>query len=176
VDKAFIRRYSGLLAGEIACLRGRTVFYEFAESYAPELLAGAMEELWVPIMDDDLTQPPPSYNERCWPVSESYAPELLAGAMEELWVPIMDDDLTQPPPSYNERCWPVSGRAYYLVSGETSPLYGLTNPAHSAAERRFDRISIRGAEADIKAAGRKINGVWVDALVQLLHSRESTTV
>ena len=117
-------------------MRGRTVFYEFAESYAPEL---------------------------------------LAGAMEELWVPIMDDDLTQPPPSYKERCWPVSGRAYFLVSGETSPLYGLTNPAHSAAERRFYHISIRGAEADIKATGRKINGVWVDALVQLLHSRGRLT-
>ena len=43
-----IRRYSGL-AGEIACLHCRTVFYEFAESYAPELLAGATENLWAPI-------------------------------------------------------------------------------------------------------------------------------
>ena len=50
----------------------------------------------------------------------------------------MDDDTTQPPPSYN-----VAGlfRAYYLASGESSPLYGFTNPAHSAAERRSDRIS-----------------------------------
>jgi hypothetical protein len=39
-----IRRYSGL-AGELACLRGRTVFCEFAERFAPdELLAGAMED------------------------------------------------------------------------------------------------------------------------------------
>ncbi len=30
-------------------------------------------------------------------------------------------------------------------------------------------------EADIKAAGRKINGVRVDALVQLLHSRGRLT-
>jgi hypothetical protein len=75
--------------------------------------------------------------------------------------------MTQSPPSYN-----VAGlfRAYYLASGESSPLYGFTNPAYSAAERRSDRISIRGAEADIKAAGRNINGVRVDALVQLLHS------
>jgi hypothetical protein len=71
----------------------------------------------------------------------------------------MDDETTQPPPSYN-----VAGlfRAYYLASGESSPLYGFTNPAHSAAERRSDRISIRGAEADIKAAGRIISGVRVD--------------
>ena len=39
-----IRRYSGL-DGEIACLRGRTVFYEFAESYASELLTGSTEEV-----------------------------------------------------------------------------------------------------------------------------------
>ena len=30
-------------------MHGRTVFYEFAESYAPELLAGATEDLWAPI-------------------------------------------------------------------------------------------------------------------------------
>ena len=84
----------------------------------------------------------------------------------------MDDETTQPPLSYN-----VAGlfRAYYLASGESSPLYGFTNPAHSAAEQRSDRISTRGAEADIKAAGRKINGVRVDALVQLLYSRGCVT-
>ena len=43
-----IRRYSGL-AGELACLRGRTVFCEFAERFN-ELLAGAMEDHWSPIM------------------------------------------------------------------------------------------------------------------------------
>ena len=42
-----IRRYRGL-AGEITCLRGRMVFYEFVEHYAPELLADATEELWMP--------------------------------------------------------------------------------------------------------------------------------
>ena len=54
---------------------------------------------------------------------------------------------------------------YNLASGgESSPLYGFsTNPAHS------DRISVvRGTETDIKAAGRTINTVQVDALV---HSR-----
>jgi hypothetical protein len=35
-----IRRFGGL-AGEIACLRGRTVLYEFAEKYTPRLLEGA---------------------------------------------------------------------------------------------------------------------------------------
>ena len=44
-----IRRYSGLV-GETACLRGRTVFYEFAERFAPELLAGAKENFWSPIV------------------------------------------------------------------------------------------------------------------------------
>ena len=42
-----IRRYSGL-AGETACLRGRTGFYEFAERFAPE--SGAMEDFWSPIV------------------------------------------------------------------------------------------------------------------------------
>ena len=32
------------------CLRGRTVFYEFAERFAPELLAGAKENFWSPIV------------------------------------------------------------------------------------------------------------------------------
>ena len=77
-----IRRYNSGLAGEIACLRGRAVSYEFVESYATELLAGTTEELRTPItlgaaknavgtevaglfwedMDDDFRQPPPSYN------------------------------------------------------------------------------------------------------------------
>jgi hypothetical protein len=84
----------------------------------------------------------------------------------------MDDYTTQSPFSFN-----VAGlfRAYHLASGESSPLYGFTNPAHSAAEQRSDRISIRGVEADIKADGRKINGVRVNALVQLLHSRGRLT-
>ena len=52
------------------------------------------------------------------------------------------------------------------------PLYGFTKPARSAAERRSGRINIRGAEANIKAASRKFNGVRGvnDALIQLLHS------
>ncbi len=147
-----IRRYSGL-AGEIACFRGRTVFCEFAESYLPELLASAMEDLWAPITHG---------------AAENAVWTEVAGLFRD----DMDDDTTQSPPSYN-----VAGlfRAYYLASGESSPLYSFTNPAHSAAGRRSDRISIRGAEADIKAAGRKINDVRVDALVQLLHSRGRLT-
>ena len=63
-------------------------------------------------------------------------------------------------------------RAFYLATGESSsPLYGFTNPAHSAAERRNDRIMVRGAAADIKAIGRRIHTTRFDALVQLLHSR-----
>ena len=143
-----IRRYSGL-AGEIACLRGRTVYYEFAERFAPELLAGATEDFWPPIV--------------------------LGAAENSVWTEVAglfredaEDDSNQPLPSTN-----AAGlfRAFYLATGESSPLYGFTNPAHSAAERRNDRIMIRGAAADIKATGRKINGVRFDALVQLLHSR-----
>ena len=87
-----IWRYSGL-AGEIACLRGR---------YALELLAGATEELWTHIT--------------------------LGAAEIAVWTEVsglfredMDDESTQPPPSYN-----VAGllfRAYYLASGESSPIW-----------------------------------------------------
>ena len=48
-------------------------------------------------------------------------------------------------------------RAFYLATGKSSPLYGFTYPAHSAAERRNGRIMVRGAEADIKAIGRRIH-------------------
>jgi hypothetical protein len=44
-----MRGYIGL-AGETACLRGRTVFYEFAERFTPEFLAGVMEDFWSPIV------------------------------------------------------------------------------------------------------------------------------
>ena len=46
-----IRRFGGLLAGEIACLRGHTVvLYEFAEKYTPRLLEGATLDFWPPIV------------------------------------------------------------------------------------------------------------------------------
>ena len=144
-----IRRYSGL-AGEIACLRGRTVFYEFAERFAPELLAGATEDYWPPIV--------------------------LGAAENAVWTEVAglfredseEDVPAEPPPTYN-----IAGmfRAYYLATGESSPLYGFTNPSHTAAERRSDRLHMRTGEVDIKAAGRKITGIRFDALVQLLHSR-----
>ena len=144
-----IRRYSGL-AGETACLRGRTVFYEFAERFAPELLAGAIEDYWPPIV--------------------------LGAAENQLWTEVAglfraeeeDEDPDHPASTPN-----VAGmfRAFYLATGESSPLYGFTNPAHSAAERRNDRIMVRGAAADIKAIGRRIHKTRFDALVQLLHSR-----
>jgi hypothetical protein len=44
-----IRRFGGL-AGEIACLRGHTVLYEFAEKYTPRLLDGATLDVWPPIV------------------------------------------------------------------------------------------------------------------------------
>jgi hypothetical protein len=44
-----IRRFGGL-AGKIACLRGRTVLYEFTEKYTPRLLEGATLDFWPPIV------------------------------------------------------------------------------------------------------------------------------
>ena len=73
-----------------------------------------------------------------------------------------DEDPDHPASTLN-----VAGmfRAFYLATGESSPLYGFTNPAHSAAERRNDRIMVHGAEADIKAIGRRIHKTRFDALV-----------
>ena len=45
-----ICRFGGGLAGEIACSRGRTVLYEFAEKYTPRLLEGANLDSWPPIV------------------------------------------------------------------------------------------------------------------------------
>ena len=145
-----IRRYSGL-AGELACLRARTVFYEFAEKFAPRWLEGASVEFWQPILLG-------AAENRVWTD--------VAGLFAE--DPSLEDDPAQPQPSVN-----VAGmfRAYYLASGESSPLPCCTNPDYSAADRRSWRIQIRGAETNIKTEGRKIQGVWFDALVQLLHSR-----
>ena len=63
-------------------------------------------------------------------------------------------------------------RAFYLASGESSPLYDFINlDDYSAADRKAWRTGIRGAEANIKSEGRKINRLHFDALIQLLHSR-----
>ena len=137
----------------MACLRGRTVFYEFAERFAPQLLEGATEDFWVPLV--------------------------LGAAENTQWEEFglfrSEDDEEEGSPSPTDGPAPlnIAGvfRAYYLASGETSPLPGFTNPAYDAAERRSDRLLIRGAAADIKSAGRKIQGIRFDALVQLLHSR-----
>ncbi len=51
-------------------------------------------------------------------------------------------------------------RAFYLASGESS--------GYSAADRKAWRTGIRGAEANIKSEGRKINRLRFDVLVQLL--------
>jgi hypothetical protein len=40
----------GGLAGEIACLRERTVLHEFAKKYTPRLLEGATLDFWPPIV------------------------------------------------------------------------------------------------------------------------------
>jgi len=110
-------------------------------------------------------------------MEDYWSPIVLGAAENELWTEVAglfraedveeeDPDNPVPPPN-------AAGmfRAFYLASGESSLLYGFTNPAHSAAERRNDRIMMRGAEADIKAIGRRIHKTRCDALVQLLHSR-----
>jgi hypothetical protein len=172
-----IRRYSGL-AGELACLRARTVFYEFAETFAPQLLEGASEDFWQPIFLG-------AAENRLWTE--------VAGLFAEDSEDIAPTDQAQPSPPREDHSWTHADislyprplaypqplppnsvgmfRAYYLASGESSPLPGHDNPAHSAADRRSWRIQIRGAEANVKAEGKKIQGVWFDALVQLLHSR-----
>ena len=128
-------------------MRTRMVFYEFAEQFAPQLLEGAY--FWQPI--------------------------LLGAAENRIWTEVAgeepspeDDPAHQPSPSSNG-----AGifRAYYLASGESSPLPCCTNLNYSAAERRSFRIVIWGAEANVKTEGNKIQGVWFDTLVQLLHSR-----
>ena len=145
-----IRRYGGL-AGEMACLRVRTVFYEFAEKCAPRLLSGALEEFWQPIVLG---------------AAENTVWSEVAGLFRE--DPALEDDPNQTPSHPN-----IAGmfRAYYLASGESSPLPDCTNPEYSAADRRSWRCQIRGAAVDIKAAARTIQGIRYDALVQLLHSR-----
>ena len=108
-----IRRYSGL-AGELACLRIRTVFYEFAEQFAPQLLEGASEDFWQPIFFGAAAE------NRVWTE--------VAGLFGEEPSPEDDPD-HQPPPSSN-----VAGlfRAYYLASGESSPLSCCTDLRYSA--------------------------------------------
>ena len=149
-----IRRFGGL-AGEIACLRGRTVLYEFAEKYTPRLLEGATLDFWPPIV--------------------------LGAAENRLWTEVAglfraesdDDDGAideEPSPTSDLNITGVF-RAFYLASGESSPLCDFTNPDHSAGDRKAWRTGIRGAEANIKSEGRKINRLRFDALVQLLHSR-----
>ena len=143
-----IRRYGGL-AGELACLRARTVFYEFAEQCAPRLLAGASEEFWQPI--------------------------ILGAAENALWTEVAGlfrDDSLDTDPAQLLSTPNIAGmfRAYYLATGESSPLPDCTNPEYSAADRRSWRCQIRGPAVDIKAAARAIPSIRYDALVQLLHS------
>ena len=147
-----LRRFGGL-AGEMACLRGRTVFYEFAEKYSPRLLEGATLEFWPPIV--------------------------LGAAENQVWTEVAglfravsdsDDDATAPAPPDDPNTVGVF-RAYYLASGESSPLCDFIHPEHSAADRKLWRVSMRGPEANIKSEGRKIHRLRFDSLVSLLHSR-----
>ena len=97
-----LRRFGGL-AGELACLRGRTVFYEFAEKIAPRLLEGASLEFWPTIV-------PGAVENRVWTE--------VAGLFRE--PSDSDDEAPEPTPSDPN----IAGvfRAYYLASGESSPL------------------------------------------------------
>ena len=114
---------------------GAQFFYEFAERFAPELLAGAMEDYWSPI------------------VLRAAKNELRTEVAGLFRTEDVGEDPEHPVSTLN-----VAGmlRAFYLATRKSSPLYGFTNPAHSAAERRNDRIIVRGAEADIKAIVRRL--------------------
>ena len=113
-------------------------------------------------------------------MEELWTPITLGAAKNAVWAEVaglfwedMNDDSTQPPP-HLIRTTLLACLILGVLSGiwRIIPLYGFTKPARSAAERRSGRINIRGAEANIKAASRKFNGVRGvnDALIQLLHS------
>jgi hypothetical protein len=148
-----IRRFGGL-AGKIAYLRGRTVLYEYKEKYTPRLLEGATLDFWPPIV--------------LGAVKNWIWTEVVAG----LFRPESDfDDGTTEEPTPSDLNITGVFRAFYLASGESSPLCDFLNLGYSAADRKAWRTGIRGAEANIKSEGRKFNRLRFDALVQLLHSR-----
>ena len=88
-------------------------------------------------------------------MEDYWSPIVLGTAENELWTEVAvlfrADDVEEDPehpvstPNVADMFW-----AFYLATGESSPLSGFTNPAHSAAERRNGRIMVRGAEADIE--------------------------
>jgi hypothetical protein len=144
-----IRRYSGL-AGEIACFRGRTVFYEFAESYAPGVLAGATEDLWAPIT--------------------------LGAAENAVWTEVaglfrddMDDETTQPHllitllACFGRTIWPLGNPPHSTASLTRRTQRQSGGPTASAF----------GAQ---KPISRPLAEKSTVSLVQLLHSRGRLTV
>jgi hypothetical protein len=86
-------------------------------------------------------------------IEDYWSPIVLGAAENELWTEVAElfraDDAEEDPEQHPVSTPNDAGmfRAFYLATGESSPLYGFTNPAHSAAERLNDRIMVRGAEA-----------------------------
>jgi len=147
-----IRRFGGL-AGKTACLRRCSVLYQFTEKYTPRLLEGATLNYWPPVVLG-------AAENREW--SE------VAGLFRPK--PDCDDEASAPTPPDDLNVTGVF-RAYYLTSGESSPLSDLSNPEYSTADRKAWRTRIRCVEANIKSEDRKINRLRFDALDQLLHSK-----
>jgi hypothetical protein len=62
-------------------------------------------------------------------------------------------------------------RAFYLVTGESSPLYGFTNSARSGGMTVLLWCVVARRQISSKAIGRRIHKTRFDVLIQLLHSR-----
>ena len=114
VRELSIRRYNSGLAGEIACLRGRAVFYEFVESYATELLAGTTEELWTPI-------------------SLGAAENAVGTEVAGLFWEDMDDDFRHTAPTFAQRCWLISGGRIIWPPG--NHLHSMASPTQRTQRR-----------------------------------------
>ncbi len=104
---------------------------------------------------------------------------MLGAAENRVWTEVAGlfrpesdfDDGTTEEPTPSDLNTTGMFRAFYFTSGESSPLCDFVNPDYSAADCKAWRTGIRGAEANIKSEGHKINRLCFDALVQLLHSR-----
>jgi hypothetical protein len=104
------------------------------------------------------------------------APIVLGAAENELWIEVAglfrteeeDGDPDHPASTPN-----VAGmfRAFYLATGESSPLYGFTNPAHSAKAGRRGarkRISRQSGGASIRRGLMLSSSSFIPAVRSLM--------
>ena len=146
-----IRRYGGL-AGEIACLRARQAFYEFAEEHGPLLLRGASTAFWSPISLGE-------FEDSLWATTAGGLfhpdPESTPHARQPPLAAMFPD---------------LEYRSYYLASGEPSPLIDFTDMAVPFNDRRDSRQGVRGPAEDLRITGKAIHGRRFDALLRVLES------